>query len=214
MRRFSILFAAALATAWWIAAVSCDDINVGSDDSAKIRAGEAPNDDDAAGDDDDSTSGALAWNGTAGQFFSRYCVACHGPSPIDGDAPRLDSYDRITDELGEVRETIAEGEMPESYKYPSSEQIAQVVAWANAGAPQSGWSAVGPILDKYCVYCHSNPTNASAPFALDTYEAAADEAEGVAEEMDEGGMPPEQPMPTSEEIDLFFDWIDAGAPEN
>lgn len=213
MRRFAILLAVTWATVWWIAAVSCDDINVGSDDSAKIRAGEAPADDDAAGDDD-STSGALAWNGTAGQFFNRYCVACHGPSPVEGEAPRLDSYDRITEEIGEVREVVAEGEMPEEYKRPTADQIDQVVAWANGGAPESGWSTVGPILDKYCVYCHSTPTNASAPFALDNYADASEEAESVAEEMDEGGMPPEQPMPTSAEVDRFLEWIDAGAPEN
>ena len=213
MRRFAILLAVTWATVWWIAAVSCDDINVGSDDSAKIRAGEAPADGDAAGDDD-STSGALAWNGTAGQFFNRYCVACHGPSPVEGEAPRLDSYDRITGELGEVREVVAEGEMPEEYKRPTADQIDQVVAWANGGAPEAGWSTVGPILDKYCVYCHSTPTNASAPFALDNYADASEEADSVAEEMEEGGMPPEQPLPTSEEVDRFLEWIDAGAPEN
>ena len=86
---------------------------------------------------------------------------------------------------------------------------------ADAGA-EAAYSTtilpVKPILDTYCVSCHST-RGATAGVALDTYENAAANAERGNALMQSGEMPPSGPAPSAEEKQLFETWVNTGLTE-
>lgn len=69
------------------------------------------------------------------------------------------------------------------------------------------------FVQDYCVRCHSDPPSQSAPYPLETYEQVSAKAALCAAEVDSGGMPPSDPLPSEEEIANFVNWASGGAPE-
>ena len=80
---------------------------------------------------------------------------------------------------------------------------------------------IAPIIARECASCHS--PGGWAPFDLLTYEDVRSRAERIAEAVEQGVMPPWSPDSepgtfqgerrlTAEEVDLFRQWADDGAP--
>ncbi len=80
---------------------------------------------------------------------------------------------------------------------------------------------IAPIIARECASCHS--PGGWAPFDLLTYEDVRSRAERIAESVEQGVMPPWSPESepgtfqgerrlTAEEVDLFRQWADDGAP--
>ena len=80
---------------------------------------------------------------------------------------------------------------------------------------------IAPIIARECVSCHS--PDGWAPFSLLTYEDVRSRAERIAVAAEQGVMPPWLPESepgtfqgerrlTTEEVDLFRQWADDGAP--
>jgi uncharacterized membrane protein len=75
---------------------------------------------------------------------------------------------------------------------------------------------IKPILDEYCVPCHSTALSGAArsgaPSGIDydTYDAAVANAVSGNSEIQSGGMPPSGNGPTAEEKRLFQLWVDTG----
>jgi uncharacterized membrane protein len=77
-------------------------------------------------------------------------------------------------------------------------------------------ATVKPILDKYCIGCHSSELSGAdrsgAPTGInfDTYKGAAANAEIGNDEIQSGGMPPSGSGLTADEKRLFQRWVDTG----
>lgn len=211
MKRYAMFWMAALAAAWVIGGASCDDINVGSDDSAKLRSG---NEEAIEEVEQGGTTGDLTWNNFGENFVDRYCVSCHGSVEIEDVPFALETYEDVLAQSIQAGAEVESGGMPEEYPVPDSGEIQTLRAWANADAPQSGWTEVSAILNKYCVMCHNSPTREDAEGDYTSYEEAADDAEDLAEKIEEGEMPPNTPMPSDEDRQNFVQWVADGAPEN
>ena len=80
---------------------------------------------------------------------------------------------------------------------------------------------IAPLMEKHCSECHK--PNASAPFALSTYQQVAAKANTIADVVAEQRMPPWYGSPehaefinrrgmTPAERDLVLDWVAAGKP--
>jgi hypothetical protein len=87
---------------------------------------------------------------------------------------------------------------------------------AGAGEAVDFQKQVVPLLERYCVGCHSGPKK-KGDLALDYRgrDAGADRESwrSVAERLESGEMPPEekQPRPGDAEVDLILRWIDQAA---
>lgn len=86
-------------------------------------------------------------------------------------------------------------------------------------ASNATYSAVSQVLNARCIQCHSSG-NAIDGVALDSYGATRQEVEpgepgssDLYKSVSGGGMPPGGSL-TQEQIQLIFDWIMAGAPNN
>ena len=87
---------------------------------------------------------------------------------------------------------------------------------ARADAPTPpGFDKVQPLVEKYCVKCHSG-AKPRGGLALDAFKDMASVQkkprvwEKVSEYLRGGMMPPEgKPKPTSAELDVFYAWLDA-----
>jgi peroxiredoxin len=83
---------------------------------------------------------------------------------------------------------------------------------------------IAPIMQKYCVRCHS--PGQAGPMSLTTYEQVAAWSRTIVEVLEENRMPPsrlappdprygdfvQEPEPSAEEIAAIAKWIDAGTP--
>lgn len=98
---------------------------------------------------------------------------------------------------------------------------------SDGGAGDSGQSTdeltycdVEPIVDRYCVRCHSDPPQNDAPMALTTWEAIESVRERASDLVAGGFMPftglnltpPVEPLPQEEKA-LLLEWLDSGAPQ-
>lgn len=85
----------------------------------------------------------------------------------------------------------------------------------DSGASSSvSYADVEPILATHCVGCHVE--GGSAPFALDSYEAASSRSDRLvvrAVDGEGGTMPPSGLVLSDEEAGILIDWDAAGAPE-
>lgn len=97
---------------------------------------------------------------------------------------------------------------------------------AGAARQELGYCDVEPVIERYCVRCHADPTEHHAPFPLTSWEATQGESAGgvpiwerMRSAVSTGFMPfqglaldpPVEPLPADEEA-MLLDWLDAGAP--
>ena len=92
---------------------------------------------------------------------------------------------------------------------------------------------VAPVLDKFCVTCHSSDEDHPSQLFMDTYESLMNGgkhgkaivpgnskesliSQKLSEEPPFGKMmpPPRKPRPTPEQVALILAWIDQGAKKN
>lgn len=80
-------------------------------------------------------------------------------------------------------------------------------------APPVTWhSAVKPLVERYCVACHSD--GGAAPFPLQTYPQVYGKRSALVYVLDSDTMPPVGYADLAAgEVRLLLDWLDAGAPE-
>ncbi len=71
---------------------------------------------------------------------------------------------------------------------------------------------VKPMLDAYCVPCHSS-RGPTAGVAFDTYENAVKNGERGNVELQSGRMPPSGSKPSDAEKELFQVWVETGFPK-
>lgn len=170
---------------------------------------------------------ALAWTGTIGTIFKEKCSACHGSA--GGFSAQ---------EYGSVFKAIVPGNPQDSLviqihqgTHPmkfNEEQLAQVVAWIEAGAPETpgGPSAEGAGLGAItwgdqveglfavrCVACHGKLGGFSAETydkVLSAVKPGSPSESPVVTTQETGGHPG---MFTAEELKIVIDWIQSGAPE-
>jgi hypothetical protein len=90
---------------------------------------------------------------------------------------------------------------------------AEVGAQEVSSSPDITWySTAKPLLDRYCVACHSE--SGVAPFALETYQQAYGKRSALVYVLESGTMPPAGYAGlTAGESDLLQQWLDAGAPK-
>jgi hypothetical protein len=118
---------------------ACDDINTGEDSDWDDPPAEG--DDDAAADDDDATTdddddaAAPTWTDFAQGFMADYCTRCHSDPPSGAPFP-LETYQQVTGQSAAVKNEVEGKSMPPSAPLPSDSEIAQLVAWIDAGAPE------------------------------------------------------------------------------
>jgi tetratricopeptide (TPR) repeat protein len=101
--------------------------------------------------------------------------------------------------------------------------VAPFVELAGAQNRQVTYTAdVAPLIQKYCVQCHH--PGGPGPFALTTYQDARSHAKQITAVIRSGYMPPwqtepgfgefiGQSRPTEEEVRVFRQWAESGAPE-
>jgi mono/diheme cytochrome c family protein len=90
---------------------------------------------------------------------------------------------------------------------------------AEVGSQEAGqepavtwYSAAKPLLDRYCVACHSD--GGLAPFPLETYQQAYGKRSALVYVLEAGTMPPAGYADLSvRDSDLLLEWLDSGAPK-
>lgn len=82
------------------------------------------------------------------------------------------------------------------------------------GGASVSYADVEPVLAVHCNGCHTD--GGPAPFALDSYDAAASRSDRLvarAVDGDGGPMPPSGLSLSADEEDILIEWDAAGAPE-
>lgn len=85
----------------------------------------------------------------------------------------------------------------------------------DGGGGDPSYADVAPILDAHCTSCHGTPTSGGAPFALDSYDAAASKAGRIvarAVDGDPSPMPPGALALSDADAARLVAWEEAGAP--
>lgn len=192
--------------------------------------------------------GELVWEGGIAALFEAKCSACHGSSNQLADLD-LSSYDSVL-AGGKTGDAIIPGEAETSLVYIrqaggnhpgqfTEEELAHVVAWIEAGAPEGEIAAGGsgeeptetpltwnsPIrfmLGNRCSACH-NPSNSQGGLDITLYNPArsggntgagfvpGDPEASLIYQIQRAGGHPGQLRP--DEMEILLEWIQSGAPE-
>lgn len=104
------------------------------------------------------------------------------------------------------------GKMEEFLESPAEKQT--ILSWVEAGAPESQWPDVAPVLESRCVSCHQSDAGFEV-LPLDNYEDAGSSAKvhPTLREKIVGGTMGEY-LETAEAQATIIEWIDAGAPKS
>jgi len=151
------------------------------------------------------------------------CGACHGATPSQGAPYPLVDYDnaKLHADRSAFRSKLRTMPPPGSPALSDGE-IALIVAWAEAGAPETVgpaptvWATVEPIMVAKCGGCHGATPSGGAPYPLVDFENAALHAERSAIRAEADTMPPPglgYEMCTADEKAVLRAWADAGAPK-
>ncbi len=171
---------------------------------------------------------ALAWTGTIGTIFREKCSACHGSAggfSSEEYASVIKAVVPGSPQDSLVVQIQQRGGHPMQF---TEDQLAQVVAWIEAGAPETpggpaaeiaGPGALtwgGQVKDLFaskCVACHGE----QGGFSAETYDKVlaalkpgSPNESPVVTIQQAGGHPG---MFTAEELQTVIDWIQSGAPE-
>jgi len=182
---------------------------------------QAPTEPPLAEDED-----ALAWTGRIGSLFTTRCTACHGGA----GGFSAEDYGSVLEavEPGSPRDSVVVQVQETGHPIEfTEEQMADVVAWIEAGAPETPggvaaqpgdegeltWSAqVDDLFATRCGSCHGTVGG----FSAETYDAVMDGVEPGSPEdslvvtIQQNGHPG---VFTSDELQTVIAWIQAGAPE-
>jgi len=88
-----------------------------------------------------------------------------------------------------------------------------VTAQGGSAPPAVSWySAAGPLIERYCVACHTE--GGVAPFPLQTWEQVKGKRSALIYVLESDTMPPAgYADPSPAEAELLLAWLNAGAPE-
>ena len=95
---------------------------------------------------------------------------------------------------------------------PTAATVNTVSGGSASDAPEVSWySAAGPLIERYCVACHTD--GGAASFPLETHDQVVSKRSAMIYVLESDTMPPQgfadlQPGETS----LLLDWLNAGAP--
>jgi len=88
-------------------------------------------------------------------------------------------------------------------------------AAACAGAAPNYQREVTPLLQRYCLTCHSPGGDAGEDHDFTRYEVLSAQRRQLGGELETGAMPPpDRPQPSREERELLELWACLGAPNN
>ena len=123
---------------------------------------------------EDVTGGDLSYNGEVGQILVDNCAGCHRPNQI---APMsLLSYGETRPWARAIKSQVVKKEMPPWFADPrfghfkndkslSDEQIAKIVAWVDAGAPEG--EGAGPEVPMFSAAGWSHPSGREPDYVID-----------------------------------------------
>lgn len=129
---------------------------------------------------------------------------------------------RTRDDLGEALADVLAGRAVRVAETPVDGCAITATTPPPAARAPTYCADVAPLLERHCVECHRPGTE--APFPLDSYAKAADNAEMLLEVVEQGRMPPWFASPrygefqnhrglTAAEIGTLRAWVAAGCPE-
>ena len=100
----------------------------------------------------------------------------------------------------------------------------EVVPFIHKDCGPVNWNQqIQPIVQTYCLRCHSDPPMFGAPHALVSFaDTQADsveyadliEVQVIGSRVADGSMPQSPPRPVASEMALIQQWVESGAPEH
>ena len=182
-------------------------------------------------------------SGSGGELYQSVCAQCHGPNAEGGFGPSLRSADfRQSSTREEIFTSISEGHPASSMiawgEILSSQQISELtdfilslpVSDGSSGGGVSFAVSVLPVLDSYCLACHSESAALGGWISTDYDGVVSSGVNGpavVAGDADasllahkllgtqsSGAVMPPGGTLDQALIDLILDWIAEGAQDN